>query len=120
MSKNNPENVSFDEDELVLEKVSLSLVDDLTVGDAVNLFSLHESKYRPFLTYRARIALDGPLVHAPAGTTINLPRASEMQRSPAEANRMRANGRPTRTPPGKRQKPGYSSKPHNLKRDTDK
>ena len=41
-------------------------MDDLTVGDAINLFSLHEAPYRPFLTYRARIAIDGPLVHAPA------------------------------------------------------
>ena len=113
------EDISFDEDDLVLEKVSLSLVDDLTVGDAVNLFSLHESKYRPFLTYRARIALDGPLVHAPAGTTVNLPRASEMMQNPAERRRMRSNGRPTSTPPGKRAAPGYSSKPHNLQRDTD-
>ena len=63
--------IDFDEDDLVLEKVSLSLVDDLTVGDAVNFFSLHEAPYRPFLTYRARIALDGPLVHAPTGTTVN-------------------------------------------------
>ena len=66
-----------DEDDLVLEKVSLSLVDDLTVGDAVNFFSLHEAPYRPFLTYRARIALDGPLVHASSGTTVNLPRLQQ-------------------------------------------
>ena len=70
----NPDHIDFDEDDLVLEKVSLSLVDDLTVGDAVNFFSLHEAPYRPFLTYRARIALDGPLVHAASGTTVNLPR----------------------------------------------
>ena len=35
----NPDHIDFDEDDLVLEKVSLSLVDDLTVGDAVNFFS---------------------------------------------------------------------------------
>jgi hypothetical protein len=29
----------------------MAMVDDLTVGDAINLYSLHEAPYRPFLTY---------------------------------------------------------------------
>jgi hypothetical protein len=59
-------------DKLQVEKVSLALVDDLTVGDAINLFTLHEAPYRPFLTYRARVALDGPLVSTEGGSTIEM------------------------------------------------
>jgi hypothetical protein len=64
---------TFDE-EVIMEKVSLALVDDLTVGDAINLFTLHEAPYRPFLTYRARVALDGPLYKSSGGSQIKLPR----------------------------------------------
>ncbi|HJN75096.1 MAG TPA: Pvc16 family protein [Myxococcota bacterium] len=56
--------------ELQVEKVSLALVDDLTVGDAINLYTLHEAPYRPFLTYRARVALDGPLTSTEGGSGI--------------------------------------------------
>lgn len=59
-------------DGLQVEKVSLALTDDLTVGDAINLFTLHEAPYRPFLTYRARVALDGPLYTTEGGTQINM------------------------------------------------
>ena len=95
-----------DEDNLIMEKVSLALVDDLNVGDAINLFSLHEAPYRPFLTYRARVAIDGPLVHAPSGTTVQMPR---LERAPENSDRTtRPNGRPIArgrlpkmsTPPG--------------------
>lgn len=71
------------EDDLVMEKVSLALVDDLTVGDATNLFSLHEAPYRPFLTYRARVALDGPLVASGGGTQVNLPRLDNVASNPS-------------------------------------
>ena len=104
----NPDHIDFDEDDLVLEKVSLSLVDDLTVGDAVSFFSLHEAPYRPFLTYRARIALE----HAASGTTVNLPR---LQRNDEQGQKGRRyvspKNRPNTTPP--------SSKRHKFKRDTD-
>jgi hypothetical protein len=59
-----------DEDGLLVEKVSLALVDDLTVGDAINIFTMNEAPYRPYLTYRARLALIGPLTSAGDGTTI--------------------------------------------------
>ncbi len=62
------------DDDLYMEKVSLSMCDDLTVGDAINFFSIQEAPYRPFLTYRARVALDGPLVAGDGGTTIRIPR----------------------------------------------
>ena len=60
----------LDEAGLLVEKVSLSLVDDLTVGDAINIFTMNEAPYRPYLTYRARLALIGPLTSAGDGTTI--------------------------------------------------
>jgi hypothetical protein len=108
--------ILLDSDGLVIEKVSLALVDDLTVGDATNLFSLHEAPYRPFLTYRARIALDGPLVRVPGGTSINFPRAQSMG-SPNEESRK--NGRVLRGKPGKMERSNYGPPSHNLKRDSD-
>lgn len=96
-----------EDDGLYLEKVSLSLVDDLTVGDAINLFTLHEAPYRPFLTYRARMALDGPLYRSAGGSTVRMERLERRDiNSPAPAG-YSANGRvrgstpaPGRTPPG--------------------
>ena len=111
-------NGDMDEDDLVVEKVSLSLVDDLTVGDIVNLFSLHEAKYRPFLTYRARIALDGPLIPG-SGTTINMPRPGQMQSKRPAHGESRRNGRPTKSAPGKAAREPHVQNPKNLKRDTD-
>lgn len=76
----------LEEDEeasLQIEKVSLSLVDDLTVGDAINLFTLHESPYRPFVTYRARMAMDGPLYKSSGGTTIRMGRLERAEQPAA-------------------------------------
>lgn len=105
------------EDDLVMEKVSIALVDDLTVGDATNLFSLHEAPYRPFLTYRARVALDGPLVASSGGTQINLPR---LENATSEGS----NARPPAAGPGKAARksrrmglPG--PKPHFMRRSDD-
>ncbi len=111
---------STDHEDLWMEKVSLALADDLTVGDAINLYSLHEAPYRPFVTYRARVALDGPLVASSGGTTVRLPRldnaASESGRASARPNssgRMRSGG-----PSGKRRSPpGPQS--HFFRRSTD-
>ena len=50
-----------------MEKVSLGLVDDLTVGDAINFFTIHEAPYRPYLTYKARCAMEGALISGPPG-----------------------------------------------------
>ena len=91
-------NVSLDDENLVVEKISLALTDDLTVGDAVNFFSLHEAPYRPFLTYRARLALDGPLIHAEKGTTVRLgrPQQTEPVQRTDPSQGVRPNGRPVR------------------------
>ena len=114
-------NISLDQEGLIVEKVSLALVDDLTVGDATNLFSLHEAPYRPFLTYRARIALDGPLIQSEGGTEISMPRAGRMGGPPIPEGRRR-NGRfkstkPNQGRPNRKSKVGPAS--NNLKRDFD-
>ncbi len=80
------------DDGLLVEKVSLALTDDLTVGDAINLFTLHEAPYRPFLTYRARVALDGPLYKSAGGSTVRLGQL-EPTSPPAEGPGQSRNGR---------------------------
>ncbi len=57
---------SFDED-TIMEKVSLALCDDLTVGDAINFFTINEAPFRPYLTYKARCAMEGSLISGPPG-----------------------------------------------------
>jgi hypothetical protein len=63
-----PEN---DGDDVIMEKVALALVDDLTVGDAINFYTIHEAPYRPFLTYQARCAMEGSLVASSSPTIIS-------------------------------------------------
>ena len=58
-------------DDVIMEKVSLALVDDLPIGDAINFFTIHEAPFRPFLTYRAQCALEGSLVGGPSSTIYN-------------------------------------------------
>ena len=111
-------NIPLTDEKLVIEKVSLALVDDLTVGDAINLFSLHEAPYRPFLTYRARIAIDGPLVHAPNGTRVVMDRAKQNSTSPTERH-TRPNGRPVAKSPAKKIPEIFGETPDKFRRDTD-
>ncbi|NOY25512.1 MAG: DUF4255 domain-containing protein [Oligoflexia bacterium] len=118
------ETIPLEGDGLQIEKVSMSLVEDLTVGDAINFYSLHEAPYRPFLTYRARIALDGPLVRAEGGTTINMPRLANKVRSddgePLESRNGRIKtprGQPGSTPEGRPLAPG--PRPHFIRRSAD-
>jgi hypothetical protein len=90
-----------------MEKVSLALVDDLTVGDAINFYTIHEAPYRPFLTYQAKCAMEGSLVSAPSATSI---RTDRLQAPTPEAGPERSNGRLGRMPilPSKKQVPGPS------------
>jgi hypothetical protein len=92
---------------LFMEKVSLALVDDLTVGDGINLLTLLDAPYRPYLTYRARVALQGPVTLTPATTVRFLPaRLTEAPpaRSLVESAKGRIKGSApvsrTRLPPG--------------------
>ncbi len=118
LGRNYDPNVDLEEDNLVVEKVSLALVDDLTVCDAINLFSLHEAPYRPFLTYRARIAIDGPLVHAPSGTRVSMDRAQQTTSS-APTTRTRPNGRPIRQEPTSVERAHIGPEKHHFRRDID-
>lgn len=112
-------NAEGDDSDLFMEKVSLALVDDLTVGDAINFFSIHEAPYRPFLTYRARVVMDGPLVEGSGGTTIRIPRlghigsAGESDKLESPSGRMMA----SRPKPSKRKPPG--PQPRNLRRNAE-
>ncbi len=60
--------VDMSDDAIIFEKVALSLVDDLTIGDAINFFTIHEAPYRPYLTYCARCAMEGSLIAGEATT----------------------------------------------------
>ena len=112
-------NASHEDDRLFMEKVALGLVDDLTVGDAINLFNLFEAPYRPFLTYRARVALDGALVASSGGTTVQLPRLGRVEPVDKRGQLESPRGRiiagkpmnPTRNLPG--------PKPHFFRRNVD-
>jgi hypothetical protein len=107
-------------EELCMEKVSLALVDDLTVGDGINLFTLLEAPYRPFLCYRARVALDGPILASRGGTTVRLPslesKGTEDPRSNDESPSGRIKG-PKGRIPSARIPPGPPA--HRIRRDTD-
>jgi hypothetical protein len=67
-----------------MDKVALALVDDLTVGDAVNFFTIHEAPFRPYLTYQARCSMRGPLVAAPPTTIRALPLDNTQEENPYE------------------------------------
>jgi hypothetical protein len=106
-----------EDDGLYLEKVSLSLVDDLTVGDAINLYTLHEAPYRPFLTYRARMALDGPLFKSAGGSTVRFDRLERRDVSPGPAPGHSANGRVRGGALMPGQKPLPGPKPYRVRKD---
>lgn len=64
---------------VIMEKVSLDLVDDLDLGDAVHFFNIHEAPFRPFVTYRARCAMEGSLVEGKPTVVRSLPLANTNQ-----------------------------------------
>jgi hypothetical protein len=82
--------VDNDGENVIMEKVAVSLVDDLTIGDAVNFFTIHEAPYRPYITYRAHCAMEGALISGPP-TTVRPESAEPMgTESPSQE---RASGR---------------------------
>jgi hypothetical protein len=91
-STGKPWQLDADGEDLLMEKVGLSLVDDLTVGDAINFFTIHEAPYRPFLTYKARCAMEGALISAPP-TAIRTERAEPMKSETPERPSGRMGGR---------------------------
>ena len=91
-STGQPWRLEADGEDVLMEKVGLALVDDLTVGDAINFFTIHEAPYRPYLTYKARCAMEGALISAPA-TTVRAPRAQSMASESPERASGRLGGR---------------------------
>ncbi|MEQ1503293.1 MAG: Pvc16 family protein [Myxococcota bacterium] len=73
-STGTPWTIDNEGENVIMEKVSLALVDDLTIGDAVNFYTINEAPFRPFLTYRAVCAMEGSLISGPP-TTIRHHRA---------------------------------------------
>ncbi len=108
-----------DDDGLFVEKVALSLVDDLTVGDAINFFTLHEAPYRPFLTYRARCALDGSLYASKGGATVSIPRLENTAARPTSAGPVGPNGRIRGAPPARTPQQGIGPTPHRVRKIAD-
>lgn len=94
---------------VVMEKVSVALVDDLTIGDAVNFFTINEAPFRPFLTYRAQCAMEGPLVSGPP-TTVRHHRAKLLAPEPNPSER--PNGRTTVNPGQPGREPSQQPKNH--------
>ena len=85
-----PWSIEAEGDDVIMEKVALSLVEDLTLGDAINFFTINEAPYRPYLTYRAQCSMEGPLIEGPA-TTVRHERAKPIPRPPEPGQR--TNGR---------------------------
>lgn len=65
--------VDMRDEEIIFEKVSVAWVDDLTIGDAINFFTIHEAPFRPYLTFQARCAMEGSLVSTDATTVRPMP-----------------------------------------------
>jgi len=113
-STGSPWNADALGDEVIMEKVALALVDDLTVGDAINFFTIHEAPFRPYVTYRARCAMEGALISAPGATTV---RSLPLQPMPEERNPSeRPGGRMGRMDVrSKREKPQFGPEGHDLR-----
>lgn len=116
-STGSPWALENDADQVIMEKVGMLLVNDLTIGDAINFFTINEAPYRPFLTYRAQCAMEGPLVAGPP-TTVRHHRAEPWDSSGQEDPPERQNGRLTgRVPlhPGQPKQhigpPGFGHRP---------
>ncbi|TVQ89443.1 MAG: DUF4255 domain-containing protein [Deltaproteobacteria bacterium] len=103
-------------EDVIMEKVALSLVDDFTVGDAINFFTIQEAPYRPFITYQARCAIRGPLIAAPP-STVRTNRLESMESGPPSTDRPngRVGGRMAMNPSSTRQNKigpkGYGVRP---------
>ena len=102
-STGQPWSIDADGEDVIMEKVSIALVDDLTIGDAINFLTIHEAPFRPFLTYRAKCSMEGPLVTA-RPTTVTAPRLGAPMGEPGAE---RPSGRMGRIPtrPSKRGTP---------------
>ena len=111
-----PWSLENNHDDTIMEKVAVTLVDDLTIGDAVNFFTIHEAPFRPYLTYRAQCAMEGALVAGPH-TTVRLP--GEADRMAGTPPRERPNGRLGRVPVQPSKRPKIGPEGHDYRRVAD-
>ena len=95
----------------IMEKVSLAITDDLTIGDAINFFSVHDAPFRRYTPYQARCAMEGALVALPSGTTVSQPPLEGHNDKKDES--VGSNGRPRSNRP---QPPTGVKKPHDLRK----
>lgn len=86
---------------VIMEKVSLDIVDDLNVGDAVNFFNIQNAPYRPYVTYRARCAMEGSLVQAAPTFIRSLPVEPTPDGASEERRAARQEGRAETRPNGR-------------------
>ncbi len=115
-STGEPWSVDADGEHVIMEKVSLAMVDDLPISDAINFFTIHEAPYRPYLTYRARCSMEGSLIQGPATTVVgqSLDNASQ----PA-AKHQRPNGRLGKAPPTESKRPRIGPPGYRYRRKAD-
>ncbi|MEZ4234714.1 MAG: Pvc16 family protein [Myxococcota bacterium] len=85
-STGSPWTLDNEGEDVIMEKVSLALVDDLTIGDAINFFTINEAPYRTYLTYRAQCAMEGSLIAGPP-TTVRHHRARPVVSEPDPSER---------------------------------
>jgi hypothetical protein len=114
-STGSPWSVDADGDDVIMEKVAMALVDDLTLGDAINFFTINEAPFRPYLTYRAQCSMEGPLISGPA-TTVRHHRMKNMERPAPSGHRPngrlgRAELRPSRDDRTQIGPPGFAHRP---------
>lgn len=95
-------------EEVKMQRVSLALVDDLTIGDAINFFTIHEAPFRPYVTYRATCQLRGSMISGP-GAVVRGERASDLTPPPSRADDTSPNGRIRPQPAAPR-----TSRPHTV------
>ena len=101
-------------EDLVMERVSLALGDDLPIGDAINFFTIHDAPFRPYLTYKALCSMHGSLISGTA-TVVNNARMAEHRPGPPAD---RPSGRMTRPSTEKPERPkigppGFNYRPSN-------
>ena len=89
----------------------------MTVSDAIQFFQLHDAPYRPYLTYRARIGLDGPLYKSAGGTTVRMPKMAQAPRPESpEENQASPTGRMRPAPIASHPRMAPGPKPFKVKK----
>lgn len=113
-SMGRPWSIDAEGDDVIMEKVSVAMTEDMTVGDAINFFTIHEAPYRPYLTYRAICAMEGALVSGGPTTVRSMPVEGMTQPAPENS---RPSGRLGLRSPGapKSRATSFGPPGHNLR-----